>query len=387
MTSFNNGDHHETQMHIPEFTIKGFRRLCELTLPELGRVSLISGKNRTGKTTILEALEIFSSRGDDQILFQLLQSREELLLAMDENGDELQYPDFLSLFHKTTTDEASSNPTIINIDAGRTTDNLQLELIDAEENQAIEKNRQTKALKVTCGKVYRAREIGEMKNGKPFIKIVRRLMPNREKTETWPNQILCQSLGPGMLSNDLITKLWDNVVIESEENFVIETLRLIVGENLEKIMSISGGYDLFRGYPLRAYSRSDRRLIAKLTTQRRPIPLKRLGDGVQRLLGIAVALANCQNGILLIDEVENGIHYSLQEDLWRMIFTAAKKRNVQVVAATHSWDCINGFAKAANESNEVGILYRLNDNNGKIIPVQYSEEELEVAAAQTIEVR
>ena len=387
MTSFDNGGHHETQMHIPELTIKGFRGLSELRIPELGRVNLLSGKNSIGKTTILESLEIFSSRGDDQILFNLLQAREELLLAMDEDGDELQYPDFLSLFHETTSDEASINPTIINIDSGRTTDNLQLELVDAEEDQAIAKNRQTKALKVTCGKVNRARVIGEIKNGKPFIRIASGLGPTRKKAVIWPNQILCQSLGPGMLSNDLITKLWDNVVLESEEKFVIETLRLMVGENLERISSISGGYDLLRRYPSSAFRSSVRRLIAKLTTQRRPIPLKRLGDGVQRLFGIAVALANCQNGILLIDEVENGIHYSLQEDIWRMIFTAAKRGNVQVVAATHSWDCITGFAKAANESNEVGILYRLNDINGKVIPVQYSEEELEVAAAQTIEVR
>ncbi len=105
------------------------------------------------------------------------------------------------------------------------------------------------------------------------------------------------------------------------------------------------------------------------------------------MFGISLALANCRDGILLIDEVENGIHHSVQPELWRMIFRAAEDSNVQVVAATHSWDCIASFAVAAVESPSDGTLYRLERVGDDLHAIRYSEEDLEVAAQQRIEVR
>ena len=92
----------------------------------------------------------------------------------------------------------------------------------------------------------------------------------------------------------------------------------------------------------------------------RPVPLKSLGDGAVRLFGVALALANSKDGFLLIDEAENGIHHSIQRDFWMMILKAAHQNNVQVLATTHSWDCVAGFAMAATEIEEVdGALVRL----------------------------
>ena len=62
-----------------------------------------------------------------------------------------------------------------------------------------------------------------------------------------------------------------------------------------------------------------------------------------------------------------------------------KRGNVQVVAATHSWDCIVSFAVAACEAPADGILYRLERVGDEVHAVRYSEEELEVAAQQRIE--
>ena len=72
-----------------------------------------------------------------------------------------------------------------------------------------------------------------------------------------------------------------------------------------------------------------------------------------RLFGVALALANSKDGFLLIDEAENGIHHSIQRDFWTMILKAAHQNNVQVLATTHSWDCVAGFAMAATEIEEV----------------------------------
>ena len=71
------------------------------------------------------------------------------------------------------------------------------------------------------------------------------------------------------------------------------------------------------------------------------------------MFGIALALANSREGFLLIDEVENGLHYSVQSDFWKMVLQAARDNDVQVLATTHSWDVVEGFTKAATEMEEL----------------------------------
>ena len=125
-----------------------------------------------------------------------------------------------------------------------------------------------------------------------------------------------------------------------------------------------------------------------MRSQDGPVPLKSLGDGAVRLFGVALALANSQDGLLTIDEAENGIHHSVQYDFWKMVLQTAKENRVQVLATTHGWDCVAGFAQAAAEA-EAGesALLRLERDAGGIRAVEYSKDDLKVAAEQGIEVR
>ena len=128
--------------------------------------------------------------------------------------------------------------------------------------------------------------------------------------------------------------------------------------------------------------------MVKLKDQFDRVPLKSLGDGAIRLFSVALTLTNVKDGILLIDEAENGIHHSVQPDFWRMVLRMARENNTQVLATTHSWDCVRGFAKAAiNDEDAEGILFRLERDDEDVWTVFYSEEELKVAAEQGIEVR
>ena len=129
-------------------------------------------------------------------------------------------------------------------------------------------------------------------------------------------------------------------------------------------------------------------MLVKVAGQGSPVPLKSLGDGVVRVFGVALALANSKNGFLVIDEAENGIHHSAQKDFWSMVLRTAQRNNVQVLATTHSWDCVAGFAQASCEYDDVdGVLVRLERNQDRIRTVEYTEPDLMVAAEQRIEVR
>ena len=177
-----------------------------------------------------------------------------------------------------------------------------------------------------------------------------------------------------------MARFWDKVALTDDEIRAVEALNLIFGRRVERVAMIGD-----EGPRRRLYGR---RVVAKIEGQVRPVPLKSLGDGAVRLFGVALALANSPDGFLVIDEAENGIHHSVQRDFWKMVIKTAYENNVQVLATTHGWDCVEGFAQAATESAEVeGALVRLEMNGDGIRAVEYSEEELRVIAVQRIEVR
>ena len=138
----------------------------------------------------------------------------------------------------------------------------------------------------------------------------------------------------------------------------------------------------------RTAPRAGRLSIVKLRDQQDPVPLRSLGDGAVRCFAVALALAKSTDGLLLIDEAENGIHHSIQAKFWNMVLQTAERNNVQVIATTHSWDCVVGFAKAANELEDVeGVLYRIQRNRERLRAVEYPEDDLANAAKHRIEVR
>lgn len=96
---------------------------------------------------------------------------------------------------------------------------------------------------------------------------------------------------------------------------------------------------------------------------------------------------------MLIDEFENGLHYSIQEKIWGYIFDLAKSLNIQVFATTHSWDCIESFSKVAKEKSDVdGALFRVGksvrtSDAGKVIATVFDEDQLFNITQSDVEVR
>ena len=133
-----------------------------------------------------------------------------------------------------------------------------------------------------------------------------------------PDPIKCESLGPGLLPNHVLASYWDKVVLTPEQSLVLKALAL-TGQEIDGI-AVVGDH--------RGYQRLGRRIAVKMRDQIQPIPLKSLGDGITRLFAASLALAVSRNGFLVVDEVENGIHHSIQHEFWSMILKAAHKYNV-----------------------------------------------------------
>jgi AAA15 family ATPase/GTPase len=130
--------------------------------------------------------------------------------------------------------------------------------------------------------------------------------------------------------------------------------------------------------------------MVSLTGVKEAVPLSTLGEGTSRALWIGSALVNSETGVLLIDEIENGLHYSVQPEMWQMIFETARELDVQVFATTHSHDCVQAFQQVSSEHEEEGMLISLRRKRSDpedIVAVPIEEDELEYAVETHTDVR
>lgn len=361
---------------LPDLSIRGFRGIKDLSISRLGRVTLFTGANSVGKTTLLDAIRVYASRGNYRVLNDILRSREELSLYVDEdNGNEVLGPDWDALFYGRYVTSDSR------ISLGPKNKSRQLRIGISPEGTtqsdvfvpgdfSID---DSQALKIEFQNNLQEIPLRHLMGRSPLRQ--RRL---RDVESNLPHTVRCESLGPGLLNNIALAQFWDNVALTDDDDKAVKALNLIFKDKVERVVLIGD----------RRVSRYDRRAVVKMENEERPFPLKSLGDGAVRLFGVALALANSQGGFLVIDEAENGIHHSIQRDFWEMILRTAEENNVQVFATTHSWDCVAGFAQASTGLDEVdGALVRIERHGNDTRAVEYSEEKLEVAAKQGIEVR
>lgn len=101
-------------------------------------------------------------------------------------------------------------------------------------------------------------------------------------------------------------------------------------------------------------------------------------------------MVNCENGYLLIDEFENGLHYSVQEKLWEVIFYLAERLNIQVFATTHSLDCVDAFSAVLNDGKQdknTGVMIRLENYEGNIEATIYDADEIQATTRVHVDPR
>jgi predicted ATPase len=121
----------------------------------------------------------------------------------------------------------------------------------------------------------------------------------------------------------------------------------------------------------------------------RPIAARLLGEGFSRLLSIALAMYTARGGLLLIDEIENGLHHSTLTDLFSMVYEMATELDVQVIAATHSAECIEAAFRSLARPNEKErfAFHRIDRVDGLSEAIHFDQDALETALTYEMEVR
>ena len=366
---------------LPSLTINGFRAIRHLSLPDLARVNLFVGRNNAGKTSLLEAIRLYLYRNKSQlpaVLFEIVRSRSDYRPPPFSVGRRNIEPDAQNLQAAADAVESlfygsfehhSFAPIELAPDR----------MPSAGLTLSLPWQREVPA---PVGSEWLSEKDGFFAPDSPLIDLrseehhtvvpfdwfVHRVaLPRTSRS----NPALM--IGAGGLDAVRMREMWDSVAIAGHVELVEDAVRTVVPD-LKRVLLVGES--------------GRRSILFKLSSATRPVPIQSMGDGVNRVFGIALALVLSRGGALLLDEVENGLHHSIQDAVWEATFSLAERFDVQVFATTHSWDAVVGFQHAAMQSQAEGMLYRLErESNGRIYAERYTEDETAIATEQQIEVR
>lgn len=380
---------------LNSLVIKNFRSLADFEVAKLGRVNLIVGKNNSGKSSVLEALRIYAGNGQRGLLETIsAQHDEKFRFRKDEQVEDANLPfqDFFTgrefpLDAETVIQIGSfqDDKNILRIEhafmseSEETITNIMGEISTRVRRQILPKPE----LPDFSGEVTQALIITKGEKSYPPFLLDSRSSKFGINPIMFVNHIPCSVIPTQFVSPDELADEWDKIVLTPYEEVVKHAMRIIAPEfeNLTFVRNEDGP------------NRFRRSAIVKMSDIPKPVPLNSLGDGMLRILQLALKIFSAEGGFFLIDEFENGLHYSVQEKVWQLLFDMAKELDIQVFATTHSWDCIESFSKVAtSNTSSQGVLFRIGksakaSDRGRVIATVFDESELQTITQADMEIR
>ena len=299
--------------------IRNYRVFKDLEISGLHRINLIAGKNNSGKTSLLEAIFLLSGAGNPQMAMNPNVIRRPIPISgVTPQSVET---DWKHLFHdldmtrciqiegchsslgqmrlriETERSEVTQSPldTIGGASVADIPDGHSLILKYVRSNNPVSRN----SIRMAPGGF----DVQQSDSSVPFnARIMLSRSENRSEEATLMGRLRVQKQGDAVLRA--------LQVIEPK-------LRSIEDSVANGVPSIWGDIGLSE-----------------------MVPLNVMGEGMSRLARFVLGIASTSGGMVLVDEIENGLHHSVQADVWKVISNAAKQFDTQVFATTHSFECI-----------------------------------------------
>lgn len=330
----------ERGRHFAAISIKSFRCFEDFSMASFERINLIGGKNNVGKTTLLEALFLLLGATNISLILKINAFRG----VETFEGDSASIRETLwnHLFYNFNNQATIAINGELGIGGqigftlrqiGRVPTTLPLSRYSHGKTAADSSEVSAQALRLqykdVTGKTYPVELRVDAKGivlpppvAEPLFQGI--IHPDRRRPSHQENAIRY-----GQLELDKAESHYDLVLALKLIEPRLNRLSTIVGASGPMIYG-----DIGLG---------------------RMLPLAMMGDGLVSLASLLLSISSASGGVVLIDEIENGLHYSVMVNIWQAIAKAARIFDTQIFATTHSWDCI----KAAHEAFQANGLYDL----------------------------
>ena len=346
-------------------SVNNYRGFNDVTVGSLGRINLVAGRNNAGKTTLLEAVWLLCGAADPRMAVN-----NHVVRLVRTHGEQ---PSWMA--------ETYWKPFFHELDTGRslTVSGYHESVGDMKLEIAWERSRKTSRKT----EISRAGGNGTLEKGPYSLKF----------TYTDPNA--------GRIASE-VRETTDQFEFDKKDDYVpFDSAILLPGSGdvrddavrlgqLRKQKLGDGFLDALRVIEPRLQHAEDNAssgvpMIHVDVGLPELVPLPVMGAGMTHLARIVLAVASVRGGVVLVDEIENGLHHSILPDVWRAVGKAAERFNVQMFATTHSFECIEAAYEALGEDGF--RLHRLEAGESGVRCVTYAPDEVETAIRHTMELR
>ncbi len=363
------------------FSIENFRLFEQLTVEPLARVNLIAGQNNAGKSAFLEAVWLLNYPTTPRQALRVSSWRE--------STDYASGAFFSDIFRGYDTDLTISIQADNHLVAGlnrldvRRQYRAQQPLFDVSESAGMDQGEEAVAefdLEYELVFDYTHHDDSTSHTSawldvdsrfgspRPVLRDSGRVLSSRA------NRCVFESAKGGWNARSLAVGL-GQAEIEGTLPAIEEVIRLLE-PRLNRMTTITNA----RGIPS----------IYGDLGQGRLFPMSIMGDGTKRVLALCLAFLRAREGIILVDEIENGLHHSTLADVWKNLQWLSREFNVQVFATTHSYECIvaanNAFTEFGSDELHLHHLYRRSASE-PVRAVTYTKEALETNIEHLWELR
>lgn len=357
---------------IQSISFQNFRGFKNLELPELAQITLLSGKNNAGKSTVLEGLFLLFDHSDP-ICFSKICNLRSLLAIPD--FDILWKP----LFYQLNVNEP------IQI-SGHLEHDIELKYYREDSYsplpqdftwitpEAVNRFISSAQNGYTLGFRFTQKEISYTETGHFIVSSpdgialnMNTSLPNNQKISMPLTQVI-----NSQIATIPPVELFGKLELDGRKAEILDILKKM-DPDLSDITSITvnGQTQLYGN------------IGGKL------LPMRLAGDGMNRLLFIMLSIMENPNSIILIDEIENGFHYSMFPVLWESIAHSAQESNCQVIATTHSYECVAGAVEGMEKADmkDDFCFFRLAQEKNGRCAYRFSPDVIRTALDAEMEVR
>lgn len=340
--------------------INQFRGIQKLTVSDFSNINLIVGDNNSGKTTFLEAIQLLFAKSQLSSIKNVINQRTVL------NSNSSFYTSFIKMFN------IQQNKKFLEFDIYAHSNNgpLEFELKGRERTVSGEDAVQLSTLST--------RQKTQYKRTSAFIP---------ETAKVFTGSIITQT-GKKPVEKEIRCTSLDNVVpgpiVKKEVHYIssfghlrYDLLQNIVDNPEYKKLAINILKQFDDSIEDICYTKADDGAFLEsiITKDGVIMPFSVYGDGIKKILYILNKLFDATDSILLIDEIETGLHKKYYDTLFPVVFALANKLNVQLFIATHSIEAIDSILRYGNyEDNHGGndpirviTLKKVNENKSSNI--------------------